>query len=257
MCHSFTIASYQELERTLREFAKECGFSDTFTIARSILKDEEDLAKDGGSHSFDLTDGGAVERVAAVAYPGTFAPVILAAPEASGQNHLFELRADLMGFGWPVEWKKGTVFNARLESLLKRGGMWGEAIDARRCAVPCDSFFESHRTETVSSRRTGKPIKRRYVFSSPDSSPLLLAAVYDGSFFSIVTTDADPQVSSVHDRMPFVLSREQARIWLDPESDAETIAEVCAKAAESEPPLVIAPLDQTEESDSVTQTQLF
>ena len=208
MCHSFTICSYQELERALREMSEDADAA---------------LPK-------DMHAGG-------IAYPGTFAPVMLAISEhealqgcdadamGSGPDgRLFPISMLELGFGWPVEWKKGTVFNARLESLLSDSGMWAGALSERRCIVPCESFFESHMEETSISPRTGKPVKRRYSFASPDGGPLFLGAVYEGDFFSIVTTAPNADVAPVHDRMPLVLSVEEARLWIDPSTPMADIS---------------------------------
>lgn len=206
MCHSFTICSYQELERALRALS-----------GNGTATPPEDV------------------RTGGVAYPGTFVPVFVfpkddepSAPLAS----LFDLEVEEMGFGWPVEWKKqGTVFNARLESLLQGGAHWGDAILARRCILPCESFFESHLTEADVSPKTGRPIKRRYLFHDPEGKTLLLGAVYEGECFSVVTTEPNVEVAPIHDRMPLVLTMEEARLWLDPSTPLERIASLADRAS--------------------------
>lgn len=229
MCHSFLTCNRQELELALREISR-------------------------GS---DVAIPDAV-GIGVTAYPGTLAPVIMAQHagalrsvtprEGASQGHegahqgyepasqgrecesqearQLQLDVEVLGFGWPVEWKDGTVFNARFESLLSNDGMWAGALESCRCIVPCSSFFESHMSEMSTSLRTGKLVKRRYAFSSPDGGPLLLGAVCDGGHFSIVTTSPNADVAPVHDRMPLVLSPEEARIWLDLETPIPLIAKL-------------------------------
>lgn len=178
MCHSFVICSSSELTRALRE------------VSGDALAEVPEGISAGG-----------------VAYPGTFAPVIVG---------LHEVRE--WQFGLPVEWKQGTVFNARLESLLDDTGMWEGALAHRRCVLPCASFYESHHSEMAKSPKTGKLVKRRYSFEDLEGAPLLLAAVYEGDAFSVVTTVPNADVEPIHDRMPLVLTVEEARRWLDPDT---------------------------------------
>lgn len=216
MCHSFTITGYQGLERALGELAGQ--------------------PVPAGAVPTHIHEG-------AIAYPGTFAPVIVAGHGDEGNAHhsdrgpqgefgtgpqteLFPLEVRELGFGWPVEWKQGTVFNARFETLLRGGGMWGDVLAERRCILPCESFFESHRSEMGVSARSGKPVKRRYEFRMADSAPLLLGAVYDGESFSVVTTEPNGDVSPIHDRMPLVLTIDEARVWLDGATPLSKLAEL-------------------------------
>ncbi|MEF2670651.1 MAG: hypothetical protein U0N05_01570, partial [Adlercreutzia sp.] len=44
-------------------------------------------------------------------------------------------RVDLL-WGVDVSWKRGLVFNARIESALSGSGLWSEAVENGRCIVP-------------------------------------------------------------------------------------------------------------------------
>ena len=93
-------------------------------------------------------------------------------------------------------------------------GMWAGPISRGRCVVPARGFSETHATETVRSPKTGRNIKRRYRFGAENEVPLLLAGVRDETRFSVVTTSPNAVVSPVHDRMPLVLSPQEAVWWL-------------------------------------------
>ena len=210
MCRSFEICEREGLLHVLRELS--------------------------GGADVQLPDG---VRAGGTALPGTFAPVIVSASSGEGMgvphetataNELFPLEVREFGFGWPLEWKKESAFNARLDSLLQGKSPWNDALSHRRCILPCAAFYESHHTEKVASPRTGKPVKRRYTFVSSDGSPLLLAAVYQGEFFSVVTTEPNPDVAAVHDRMPLVLTVEEARRWLDADATLEWIVQLADRS---------------------------
>ncbi len=162
------------------------------------------------------------------AYPQSVAAVIV--PTGLGAQVAV---ADMV-WGFQVPWKKGVVFNTRLESALEQPeGMWAESFARRRCVVCAQAFFESHATQRVPSARTGKPIRRPYVFTRNDGAPLLLAGIHDKGRFSIVTTAPNKAVAPVHDRMPLVLSPAEAARWLA--GDARSLADRSAFALSSRP----------------------
>jgi len=61
--------------------------------------------------------------------------------------------------------------------------------------------------------------KTKYEFSLPDKSLFYLAGCYrierdSGCSFVILTREATPEFSSIHDRMPVVFTSQQAEKWL-------------------------------------------
>lgn len=141
------------------------------------------------------------------AYPGSVAPII-----AERGRSLFP---DALKWGFEVEWRRGLVFNTRIETALgPRPGMWKGPISSGRCVVATAGFFEPHATETRMSPKTGKAVRRQYFFSVLDSEPTFLAAVRNDAAFSIVTTEPNRWVSPVHGRMPLVLRRDEIPVWL-------------------------------------------
>lgn len=127
-------------------------------------------------------------------------------------DEAYEISEMTWGFEFP--WHRGPVFNARVESLLAGNGTWRNAVGDSRCVVPAASFFEPHATETAISPRTGKPMKRQYEFANADGTPLLLAGVYADGCCSVVTTEPNVQVASIHNRMPVVLDAHEVEEWL-------------------------------------------
>lgn len=148
------------------------------------------------------------------ARPGSLVPVYV--PEGD------DLAVARLAWGFPLDGKPNAVFNTRIESALEqlrlgRRGMWAKAIAQGRCLVPVRAFYEGHMTEKVESERTGRPVRRQYMFRLPGARAFLLAAVRGGDRFSIVTTKPNASVAPVHDRMPLVLGPGESGVWLGPD----------------------------------------
>ena len=141
------------------------------------------------------------------AFPGSSVTAIRRAGE--------KLAVDGLHWGFPAEWSKGTVFNTRLESALADSPMWRDAIREGRCIIPAAAFYEPHRTEKATSPRTGKPIKRPYLFHDKNGMPLLFAGVASQGNCSIVTCEPNRWVAPVHPRMPLALRFEEVPLWLE------------------------------------------
>lgn len=119
-----------------------------------------------------------------------------------------------LSWGFEQSWKPGVVFNTRIESAAKP--MWRDSMEHRRCLIPAISFFETHHNETFPSPQTGKPIKRPYEFNVVDQDVVLIGGIWRGSSFSMVTTEANADMSPIHPRMPLVLRPNEVPLWLGP-----------------------------------------
>lgn len=204
MCNSFTICSPENQTRAVAALAAALGVP------------RPDAAAPG------------IAQPGTVAYPDAPAPVVVTAtPDAGG----LALAVHELAFGVPVEWKSGSVFNARLESVLSGEGMWAEAAANGRCILPCASFFETHGTQKAKSPQTGRTVKQRYAFEAEDGAPLHLAAIRMGDAFAVVTTAPNKDVAPVHDRMPLVLTTEEAAMWLDPRTPPSQLAALADRSA--------------------------
>src|SRR5207248_6926933 len=108
----------------------------------------------------------------------------------------------------PAVWGlAGGAINARSETADRR---FKDAFRKRRVIVPADGFFEW----------TGPKDARRPIWFRPRGGGLLHLAglteeLPDGRLaFVILTTGASGQVAQIHDRMPVILPREKAQLWL-------------------------------------------
>jgi putative SOS response-associated peptidase YedK len=73
-----------------------------------------------------------------------------------------------------------------------------------RALVPASGFYE-WRTETRG--------KQPFYFFPADGSLLALAALYEQGTFTLITTEPNATMRSVHDRMPVIIARENYTDW--------------------------------------------
>lgn len=178
-------------------------------IAQDLAAHEGELASLDPLESYRhfLAEPRASEH--ANAFPSSV--VALIAPTAHGT----QVAIANMTWGFEVTWKAGLVFNTRLETALEKpNGMWGASLARRRCIVCAEGFYEAHGTETVPSKKTGRPIKRPYLFEQTNGAPLRMAAIHDKGRFSLVTTEPNATVAPVHNRMPLTLTQQETILWL-------------------------------------------
>ncbi|MBL0238468.1 MAG: SOS response-associated peptidase [Saprospiraceae bacterium] len=118
---------------------------------------------------------------------------------------------------WSKDHKIGSkLINARVEGLIEKP-FFKSALKDRRCIVPLDGFYE---WKVVANK-----IKKPYRIRFKDDSIFFVAGLYDQwknekaeiiHSFTIITQKPNPYLSSIHDRMPAILQREQESLWLDP-----------------------------------------
>ncbi len=134
---------------------------------------------------------------------------------------------------WAKDRKRAAAqINARVETLDTRSA-FKEAFRKRRCLVPADGFFE-----WIGPKKARRPIW----FHNQDGGLLLFAGLYEywqpepdvwERTFTIVTTDANKTVADVHNRMPVILTAEQAEAWMyQDETDLEKLRKLLVPSAE-------------------------
>jgi putative SOS response-associated peptidase YedK len=92
--------------------------------------------------------------------------------------------------------------NLRAETLAQK--FPGPYRDGR-ALVPASGFYEWQST-------AGR--KQPYYFFPTDGPLLALAAVSDGNTFSLITTQPNATLRSIHDRMPVIIARDDYGAWL-------------------------------------------
>lgn len=109
------------------------------------------------------------------------------------------------------------MINARGETVDTKPS-FHKAFATRRCLIPVDGYFEWMKTDDG---------KQPYLIEPVAGGVLAMAGLWeenrkvsdDGSTIrtcTIITTSANRKTSTLHDRMPVLLDREDHDRWLDP-----------------------------------------
>lgn len=212
MCHRFTPLVGDEVDRVI-------GYLQA--VRRALVEGaclEEALPR--------LAPAGSVPWEALDCFPGSPCEVVVAEDDVLKKQETI--------WGVAVEWRRGLVFNARLESALRGEGLWREATETGRCLVPVRAFYETRNVEPPSdqpsltldasgsaSKGSRKP---QYRFTSPADEALLLAGlVVEGNRLAVVTTEPNALMAPIHNRMPLVLSAQEAWTWLEGVPEAQAL----------------------------------
>lgn len=139
---------------------------------------------------------------------------------------------ECMVWGFVPFWSKDAsigrrLINARAETAAEKPA-FRHSFAKKRCLVPASGFYE------WKSEKGGKV---PFYYRRRDEGHFAFAGLYDvwrdpaggeRTTYLILTTDANPLVGEVHDRMPVILHREDEGIWLDGESDTATLEALLA-----------------------------
>ena len=129
----------------------------------------------------------------------------------------------LLKWGLIPSWAKDAsigykMINARAETVAEKPS-FRKAFKHQRCLVIADGFYEW--------KREGK-VKQPYYIRFKDKRPFAFAGLWeswkdktkeDGSQIdscTIITTEADEFMQSIHHRMPVILQSDNYDAWLDP-----------------------------------------
>jgi putative SOS response-associated peptidase YedK len=127
-------------------------------------------------------------------------------------RHLEPLHWGMPGTGK----RKGPLINARSESARFAEAFRG-AFQGGRCVVPADGFFEWKTVGEGGGQgrgNKGRGTRQPIWFHRPDGRLLLLAGLCEGDAFTVLTTAPNALIGQIHDRMPAILSPEEASAWL-------------------------------------------
>jgi len=127
----------------------------------------------------------------------------------------------LVNFRWGLipSWAKdpsmgNRMFNARAETIAEKPS-FREAFKKRRCLIVADGFYEWQKMEKG---------KKPFHFSLRSSEPFGFAGLYETwlspenkpvKTCTIITTDANDLLKSIHDRMPVIVPKDKEALWMD------------------------------------------
>ena len=126
--------------------------------------------------------------------------------------------------------KAAGMINARCETLVEKPS-FRNLIARQRCVIPMQGFYEW----SVTNLDSPKQIKQAHYVSRADGEVMTVAGLWTtwvdpnqnqsdptvSSAFktcTIVTTEANEALRTIHHRMPVILEREVVAQWLDPAS---------------------------------------
>ncbi|NLO21059.1 MAG: SOS response-associated peptidase [Syntrophomonadaceae bacterium] len=138
-------------------------------------------------------------------------PVVM---QGQNRRELKPMRWGLIPY-WTGEGKKGKpLINARVESIGEKPS-FKNSFRHRRCIIPCNGYFEWQ-------KEPGGKLPYRIMQQGVELFGL--AGLWDQWMdatgqeilsFAIITTEAAEAVRAIHQRMPYILSREQEKMWLE------------------------------------------
>ncbi|MBS1712521.1 MAG: SOS response-associated peptidase [Armatimonadetes bacterium] len=143
---------------------------------------------------------------------------------------------------WPMKWglipswakddsSAVKCINARAETVAEKPSFRG-AVKYRRCLIPADGFYEWQGV---------KGYKQPYFIHRADGEMMAMAGIWEEwegpqgtvETFSVLTTDANREMSDIHTRMPVILEPRDFDRWLDPSlTDVEAFRSVLQPAAD-------------------------
>ncbi len=171
-----------------------------YSLTNSFKEDMEDI-KEAPSHTLSHEE---ILDIQGVIYPSNRSLVVK-------NNSL-----TLLPWGFPFNSK--LIINARSETLYQKN-IYSKAAKEGRCLVPVSLFYEWKD-------------KKKYEISLPQEKLFSLAAIYkvfpktQGGYedrYVLITTEANKDMSKVHNRMPVIVPRELERDYLDPKASEEDI----------------------------------
>jgi putative SOS response-associated peptidase YedK len=133
------------------------------------------------------------------------------------------LKIEFMKWGLVPHWSKdaeigNNMINARAETILEKPS-FKSSFKSKRCIIPVSNFYEWDKS------------KQPYYVTSKDNI-FSLAGIWDEwktptgnplHTFTIITTDANLDLVSIHNRMPVILDDKDVSTWFNPSVKAEEL----------------------------------
>ena len=140
--------------------------------------------------------------------PGMKAPVMCLS--RAGHPRIFP-----MHWGYPVA--ERLLVNARSETAAIRT-IFQESFRTRRCLIPASAWFEwDHRVKPMTKYRIRREAQPWFYLAG------LYRLTEDGPQCTVLTREAVGSLRDLHGRMPVSFVRGDARAWLDPDADPESL----------------------------------
>jgi putative SOS response-associated peptidase YedK len=145
-------------------------------------------------------------------------PVPVVRQRHSSRERVLEMRLWGLVPHWARQPRTGArLINARAEGVSERPA-FRDAFRHRRCLIPADGFYEW--------QARGLPNRQPFHVRPANGGLFAIAGLYEGwggeedriDSCTLITTEANARMRSVHDRMPVILAPEVWSAWLDPDT---------------------------------------
>jgi putative SOS response-associated peptidase YedK len=175
--------------------------------------DKQRIAEWMQTHNTDVFDDSYLAPSFNVA-PQSFQPVVRLDAE-TGERELTIMRWGLVPF-WAKDAKIGySTINAKAETITTSPA-FREAMKRRRCLVPADWFYEWKKIDVKS--------KQPHAIALQDGSLFAFAGLWETwkdkatgqtlETYTVITTDPNELMQTLHNRMPVILHRQGYERWL-------------------------------------------
>jgi putative SOS response-associated peptidase YedK len=143
------------------------------------------------------------------------------------RHHDGAVGGELLHWGFVPPWATDRsvgfkMINARAETVAEKPA-YRDAFLRRRCLILADGFYEWQRDGA----------RQPFHVTRADAQPFAFAGLRtawkdpQGEWLrscTIVTTQANEAVASIHPRMPVMLERDEEEVWLDPDAPPALLA---------------------------------
>ena len=149
-------------------------------------------------------------------FPTTENPILLP------NNHFYNIK-----WGFTPEFAKRPLINARAETILEKP-TFSVPFQKKRCIIPATYFFEWQKVEGQNQ----KDKKKIVVKDLPIFSMAGICERYNDDqgnshlTYAIITTDANPQMAEIHDRMPVIIEPKDEKDYLDLNKNPQALLEL-------------------------------
>ena len=120
-----------------------------------------------------------------------------------------------MQWGLGVDWNKSPIINARSETIDQKATF--KAILHNRCVVPATAYFEWRKDGALKIKTRIYPQEKRIIS---------FAGLFLGKKFTIITCRPSPSIAHIHSRMPVILDHADEVVWLSPDNQFDTVADL-------------------------------
>jgi putative SOS response-associated peptidase YedK len=177
--------------------------------------DKQRIAEWMQTHNTDVFDDSYLAPSYNVA-PQSLQPVVRLDSE-TGERELTVMRWGLIPFFAKDAKIAYSTINARAETVAT-SPVFREPMKRRRCLVPATGFYEWQTLD--------KKSKQPWAIELVDGNLFAFAGLWDRwkdkatgqplETYTIITTDPNELLETIHDRMPVILSPQDYSRWLDP-----------------------------------------